>query len=493
MGEFAMGRMACVDLPAFPLQLLIRRNPDWESCPAAVVDRDKAQGVILWANERARRLRILPGMRYAAALSLSRDLRAGVISRTDIEMAVDSLVPRLRFFTSGVEPSRSEPGVFWLEASGLSLLYPSLQKWADLIRADLFEAGFRSAVAVGFSRFGSYAAARVSNGSVVFETSSEERAYVREASIEQLSFSPGHRDLLARLGIHTLGRFLDLPASDVLARFGQETYRLYQSARGDLWAPLHPELPREPIKGNACLDHPEKDLSRLMLLIVDLLRFLVLSLTGRHEAISAVILRLVLDDRTEKTDVLRPASPTLDAAQILRLLQLRMEATLFSSGVVEIEMELQGVPPDPQQCTLFEEHTRRDHEAANQALAKLRAEFGEKAVVKAHLRDGHLPEARFRWEPMERLLPPKPRKVMHRPLVRRFFSRPVRLPPSQEALILSKEGGVAERIGPYVISGGWWVGEVHREYHFVRTRKGRWLWVYYDRRREGWFLHGEVE
>ena len=48
-------RMACVDVPAFPLQLLIRRYPEWTALPAAVVEYDRPQGVILWVNEPARR------------------------------------------------------------------------------------------------------------------------------------------------------------------------------------------------------------------------------------------------------------------------------------------------------------------------------------------------------------------------------------------------------------------------------------------------------
>ena len=58
-----MDRMACIDLPAFPLQLLLHRRPEWREQPVAVVDSDRPQGKILWVNERARASRILPGMR----------------------------------------------------------------------------------------------------------------------------------------------------------------------------------------------------------------------------------------------------------------------------------------------------------------------------------------------------------------------------------------------------------------------------------------------
>jgi protein ImuB len=37
------------------------------------------------------------------------------------------------------------------------------------------------------------------------------------------------------------------------------------------------------------------------------------------------------------------------------------------------------------------------------------------------------------------------------------------------------------------------VREVRRDYYFVETRRGELLWIYYDRRRRGWFLHGRVE
>ena len=60
-------RMACVDLPAFPLQLLLQRHPEWRDLAAAVVDETARKACWLWVNERARAGRVLPGMRYAGA------------------------------------------------------------------------------------------------------------------------------------------------------------------------------------------------------------------------------------------------------------------------------------------------------------------------------------------------------------------------------------------------------------------------------------------
>src|SRR5216684_3152621 len=116
------GRLACVDLPAFPLQLLLKRHPEWAAHPAAVVAEDKPQGLILWVNESARQLGVLPGLRYTAALSLTSGLRAVEVSSAEIGKAVTELTHRLMGFSPEVEPAAQEPGVFWLNGKGLKLL-----------------------------------------------------------------------------------------------------------------------------------------------------------------------------------------------------------------------------------------------------------------------------------------------------------------------------------------------------------------------------------
>src|SRR3954463_4333239 len=107
-------RLARVELPALPLPLLVQRHPDWSGYPVAVVAEDKPQGLILWVNDKARHLRVLPGLRYAAAFSLSSSLRAGEVALSEVNAAVKAQTHRLMRFTPEVEASAQEPGVFWL-------------------------------------------------------------------------------------------------------------------------------------------------------------------------------------------------------------------------------------------------------------------------------------------------------------------------------------------------------------------------------------------
>ena len=535
-----MDRMACVELPAFPLQLLLRRHPDRDGRPVVVVDRDKPQGVILWANEAAQEARIRTGMRYNAGLSLARTLHGGEVPAAEIEREVAALADRLRRFTPDVEPCRDEPGVFWLNASGLAHLYASPREWADGILTALRAAGLRAAIAVGFTRFGTYAVARTAAtaatgpAATVLRDPDTERVLAGQAPLERLGIDPALRDSLQKLGVGTVGAFLKLPPAGIRRRFGADAERLHRLAAGHLWAPLQPLRVRDPLVAHHDLDDPETDVARLLFSVKRLLNRVLARIAARREALAELTLGLRLDRAPALTERIRPAAPTLDAAQLLNLVRLRLEARLrpephapqarsLGAGVTGLRVAARAVRTVSAQAGLFAARPRRDLAAANRALARIRAEFGDEAVVRARLVEAHLPEAQFAWEPFGRVPPPvaasrsapasrsvpargpaaAPRYAAGdaacRPLVRRIHARPIPLPPrprhEPDGWLLrgGVAGHVADLAGPYLVSGGWWRSAVHREYYFARMSDGDVLWIYYDRPRRRWCWQGRVE
>ncbi len=493
-------RLACVDLPAFPLQLLLRRHPDWAGYPAAVVAEDKPQGLVLWVNEAAREFGVLPGLRYAAAFSLASTLRAGEVSLAESEKAIVDLTQCLLRFTPEVEPAVQEPGVFWLNAGGLQHLYASPKKWAYAIQQDLRGQGFTVNLAVGFTRFGSYAVAKAHEGITIFRDPAEEQNAAHAVALSRLNIEPKFRDALFKLGVKTVGALVSLPAGGLRERFGKQAHRLHRMAAGDLWTPLEPSKPAEPARQRLLLDDAENDNTRLLFLIKQQLHPLLATLAARHQALTALWLSLLIDHGERFKESLRPAVPTLDAVQILDLVRLRLESLQLAAGVSEIELRAETCAATSEQLRLFNEKPTRDLEAANRALARLRAEFGDDAVVCAKLADGHLPEARFIWEPLMRAKLPEPKITATKTLVRRVSAKPFRLAGgpyhSHEDgwLILGpKHGQIDKLTGPYVFAGGWWNREIQREYYFAETRGGDLLWLYYDRVRRRWFWQGTIE
>ena len=512
-----MDRMACVDLPALPLQILLKRHPDWSFVPVAVIDRDTPRGTIRWVNEAARRCGVQPGMRYGAALVLAPALRAGEVTPADVDRAVAAIAEQLLRFTPGVEPCGAEPGVFWLDASGLSQLHGSLRQWATAVGTALGEAGWQAAVACGFTRFGVHAVARAATAGApptVVRDPDAERILTGQVPLDRLGIDAALCGSLARLGVRTVRAFLALPADGVRRRFGQAAYDLHQRATGGLQPPVQPLRVAEPLVAHSDFEHPETDAGRLLFAIKRLLDRVLAVATARHETLASLTLHLRLDRAAACTERLRPAVPTLDVAEWLNLVRLRLDAQPPRAGVNSIRLAARAVRPALRQPALLGELPRRDPALAGRALARVRAQFGDTAVVRARLVDAHLPEARFAWEPLPAVTRAAPRAVACRPLVRRLYARPLplRLPPAPAPAAGSLPAARSENprcteshpyrrrarlasvaCGPHVVSGGWWRTPAHREYYFAAGRGGDTLWVYYDHPRRRWLWQGQVE
>ncbi|MBL0218667.1 MAG: DNA polymerase Y family protein [Myxococcales bacterium] len=511
-----MSRLACLDLPALPLQLVWRAEPAWREHPVVVIDEDRPQGIVQWSCERARAAGVLAGQRYAHALSLCGGLRARVVPPEQIEAALVELRTALHALSPRVE--LGEPGTFWLDGEGLDRIFPDDAgpqgtAWGMAIGRVIVEHGFRGAVVVGFSRFATYAIARATrHGVTVLRADADERAAAAAVPLARLELDPKLRDALSRLGVISVGQMVRLPGGGILERFGREAHRLYQLAAGERWDPLVPLAPPEAPDERVLLDDEDDDVERLMFVIKAPIDRLLDRLAGRARAVTALHLELSLKyavGRVElRADCIKPATATLDARTLLRLIHLRLSGMPPVAPVNAIRVWADDVAATREQLALFASRPRRDLRAADEALAKLRAELGDDAVVRAVLREGHLPEASFGWERLVHVVAAKPTEKLVRPLVRRMLARPQPLPAQprpvrqqhDDGWLLSglEHGAVVRILGPYVVSGGWWThagasGGAHREYHFAELKRGDCLWVYYDRNRRRWFCQGAVE
>jgi len=494
-------RLACVHVPALPLQVLVRNHPDWREHPVAVVDEDKPQGVVAWINERARRCRILPGMRYAAALALTARLRAGAVTAAAVAAEVADVVAALRAFSPAIEPCADEPGVFWLDASGLTGLFPDLQAWGTAIGRALRQRDLhRAAVVVGFDRFCTYALAHTRLEVCVLSNATEERAAADRVPLHRLHLEPRLRDTLLRLGVSDVGSFRRLAPAELATRFSAAAAAAQRDAAGTTATPLVACAPIEPLSARHDLEPGTHGLDHgaLLALVAQHLEPMLAKLAARGTGVGALGLRLLLEKAAPLDLLVRPAVPTLDQPQLLELLQLRLAAAAVAAEIEGFELHVEDAPLEALQRQLFASNRHRDLAAGRRALARLRAAFGDAAVVRAELRDGHLPEAQFRWQPATDLVEARPRPALLPRLVRRLRTQPQPLRhqhAGDDGWFVGRLdfGPLQNLFGPYVVAGGWWRRELHREYYFAQTRRGDVVWLFHDRIRRRWFTHGGIE
>jgi protein ImuB len=496
--------LACVDLPAFPLQLAHRAEPALRAFPSVVIDEDRPNGLVQWACARARAAGVLPGQRYAQALASCKDLHARVMPPERIAAALEELRVALHACSPRVEVA-STPGTMWLDGDGLARLIGTPSQWGIAIGRTLARFDVYGAVVVGMSRFATYAIARVRRGVSVLIDEADERATASAVPLARLEIDPKLRDALARLGVTRLGELVRLPAGGILERFGSDAHRLYELAAGERWDPLVPSTPPEVIEERVVLDDDLEDIEQLVFVLKPALASVLAKLGHKLHALTALhvelVLRRAVGDVIMRADCIKPASPTLDGELLVRLARLRLTGSPPGLPVHAVRVWAEHVLATREQLTLLAQRPRRDLRAGAEALARVRAELGDDAVVRPVLRDGHLPEASFGWEPVDHITHARPVPKLVKPLVRRVYARPRLLPPRARNLrddgwLLARPemGPVVSIDGPFIITGGWWSHhEVQRDYHYALMRRGDWLWIYYDRYRRRWFWHGIVD
>ncbi len=519
-------RLCCVDVPALPLQCLVRREPELATLPAVIVDELHPNGIVLWTNRAARHAGVHTGARYGHALSLCAQLRAGLVPDAEQQAAITDIAELLRTFTPLVEPARQEPGVFWLDANGLGRFYPDLPlpdihaRWSEAMRQALRDAGWHAAVVLGFDRLATYAIARHFRGVRVLLDPVEEAqtsARVHLASLGSTwGIAPKLRDELARLGVATLGDLAKLPETALRERMGLQVAMLRRRLAHDVPMPLAAELPVPKPVAARDFEPPDNNAERLLFAAKGLLGQLLPLLVAQRQAVAKLELLLVLDTNSAVSQPLwlQPAEPTLHELQLLDLVRLALDRAPLAGAVKTLRLELHGVPATAEQLALWRLQGQRDPHAAALALARLRALFGEDAVVAATLRSAWLPEGQFAWQPLHKLQihgtakPQEPANVLRLPqqpqlrLVRRLLSQPARLPPKPSnnrpwRLAPFRPETVVHFDGPYRLAGGWWRSMSQtdrcRDYGYATTDRGTVLWVFHEPARGAWFCHGFLE
>ena len=166
-----------------------------------------------------------------------------------------------------------------------------------------------------------------------------------------------------------------------------------------------------------------------------------------------------------------------------------------STAVAPLELRAASLPGETQRDA--------DPEAAARLLERLRARLGAEAVFSVCLVPEHRPE--LAWRVAEPALPgtgsasgamrrlPRESPVGCAPVAPRplwMLAEPQRLQerddaPWQDGAPLGLAGG------PERIESGWWDGrDVRRDYYVATGWGGVRLWVYRERDRGGWWLHG---
>jgi len=435
----------CLDIPDLEIQLLRRRWGVPSGQPLLVVEDDRPGARVRSCNIAATALGISPGMRYAEALSRSREALAGTVSAAERRQVIEELQELLAAFLPDVERWALVDSVFWGDARGMEHLGLGQEPWFRRLAERVGAAEWIGGAALGWTRAGTFLAARQvgleattaaqdppnardgANASrppgftfpalraVVFPDRDREIRWYRSRRISHLPLHGRDSERLAMLGVYRVGELIDLPEDRLLPRFGEQLRGIHRFVRGEMdrIPPRDGTGRRGEIRETMRYEPPLSSATALCAAAIHLLERAIPVVRERGEWIRAVRFIFVDDEGIPRPETIESGGVTRDAASIGRLLAIRLERRVWRAREIEaIEVIPHTEVPSVIQGT-FESfgtesgargtdtpdtrrHTPgRPGENEHKALAILQARFGSAGVFRIELQPGRTPEQRF--------------------------------------------------------------------------------------------------
>jgi protein ImuB len=476
-----MTAFACIFVPDFPVQALLRVEPDLRSQAVAVLEGKAPLEKVFAVNEPARRAGVGMGITKLQVEACS-ELVLRTRSPLQENSAHAALLDCAQLFSPCIEDAGCNTII--LDLAGMESLFGPLPKIAHDIAQRTSDFGFEANVAVAANPDAAVIAARGFPGvTVIAEGKEAEQLGSLPVEVLMANRSDPDRaqilDTLSRWGIRNLRALAALPEVGLSERLGQEGVRLQQLARGAASRTLVPVEPPPVFEEVVELEYPLVLLEPLAFLLTQMLEQLCARLSARSLATQELRLQLELDDGSHTKAfhrALRLPVPLLDEKIFLKLLQLDLKAHPPGAPIAKILLSAEPAWPRAAQNGFFLPPSP-ELEKLELTLARIAGIVGENKVGAVQMMDAHHPQAfqmrRFVPEdsrpPKAENFPPScPQNKDGMVTALRIFRPPA-------FAIVSMRDGVPARItcpkrrqidgeilwgaGPWRSSGDWWERE----------------------------------
>ncbi len=361
--------------------------------PPRAVHRGRAHTArIVWLDARATDAGVRIGMTLAAARARAASLRS---VHEDARMLGDEkrrVVERLLEVSPRIEVAGATR--FWVEPLPRS---GSLDAWCALARRAMGAYG-AVAIGVGPTATVAWAAARSAPGGIRLVDREEARDFLDDAPLEALEIDGEARDLLAALGIRTVGQLRRLSPGSLGRRLGPEIALARRRADGD--DPRQPQTPR-PLPPRAvalCFDDEQSAMEPLLFVLGAAIDRLASDLSREGLGATEMVITLGTRGGGEVATRIRTSAPVHRARTLRELARTHLERRVVDAPITALRVAIEETAPAAVAGpTLFGEQAH-DPSAREVALGRLRARFGEQAVKRAERREvgPALERARYR-------------------------------------------------------------------------------------------------
>ncbi len=407
MGE----RTACLWCPDWPVVALRARDPELSGAPVAAVERGERGLVVTAVSADARAEGVVVGLRKREAEArcpgiaiVEADQQVEARAFEQVAQVVEVFTPRFVL---------EEPGRLSFPTRGPSRYFGGDAALAERVLGAVRDTGVADArVGVADGGFAAALAARAAEPGVArVVPPGESTAFLAPWPVAVLD-DADLADLLARLGLRTLGALAALPEGAVLGRFGPTGTRAHRLARGIDGHVVPPAPPPPELVETAELDPPVA----LVEAAAFVAKGLAERLLDRLDALGLVCSRVMIEAETEHGE--RHArcwrhEGALTPAALAARVRWQLEAwltrgdggddspieELATGGLTLLRLVPDEVLPAAGRQLGFWGGDAAAADRAARTLARVQGMLGHPAVVTAVPQGGRTPGERVRWVP----------------------------------------------------------------------------------------------
>ncbi len=518
---------ASIFVPNFRVKAVVRAEPELRGRALALVEGVPPLCHVTAVNERAARMGVETGMTKANAEQF-----AGLEIRGRSEILEKSAHAALLDTGWSISPRIEDAGEdeIVVDLAGLRSLFGDEAEIGVELARRTFVCGLQANVAIAGNIDAASIAARGCDGVTVIPRGGE-AARLRDLPVRVLRPAEETAETLERWGVRTCGALAALPVEPLSERLGQEGVRLHERARGASVRSLHVAEAADFFEEAMELDEAVEDLDPLSFLLGRLLDQLCARLATRALGAASIRVKFELqpsfeeacDRRKEvvreknppgeyKTELHLPV-PARDAKMLLKLLRLRLQAHPPGAPVQKIALKAEAARPRATQGGLFLP-SFPDPEKLELTIARIANVVGEANVGSPEIVDTHRPGAirmrRFEAvqtegiEKRSEASAPDGRVTVAFRVFRPEIPARVEMHDGRPAAVIFQgaRGEVRAAAGPWKTSGDWWreddweqeEWDLEIQFRAAASGNAREEWalyrVYYDARRERWFVQG---
>ena len=307
-------------------------------------------------------------------------------------------------------------------------------------------------------------------------------------------------DFFHLLGIHRLGEIRNFQPESFRERWQETGTLIWKRLHGLDKQVISPLLPTDSLQDYVHLDFPVSLLSFLLHCMEKSLEKLMARLQGRGEFARKINLQLFCEysGRCHLIE-LSPASPTRDLELFMKLLENKMADLSLDNPIKDYEIEIIPCAEKTQQLDFWEPRVS-DQDRLQQLVSVFQQAQLQTGFLKPE--DEILPEDSWTVtslfeedDPLQDDIEVSGASLQ----IRSTYSAPLREAPRPSRL-LKKPKRLKDRDVKSLeflssqpierIEHGWWESSRGRDYYFAVSPKGQFLWVYFDRIENEYFLQG---